>query len=82
MYTGIHLYVSQESYLFEHFDLSFYLKSVLWQMLNCLYSDTYTIYLWVSIISALKCYTLVVTCALMICLICMPSALGPAALRL
>jgi len=40
MYTGIHLNVSQESYLFEPFDLSFDLKSVLWQMLNYLYSET------------------------------------------
>ena len=29
-----------------------------------------------------KCYILLVTCALVIYLICMPSALGPAALRL
>jgi len=53
MYTGIHLNVSQESYLFEFLDLSFDLKSVLWQMLNCLYSETYMIYLWVSILHQL-----------------------------
>jgi len=53
MYTGIHLYVSQESYLFELFDLSFYLKSVHWQMLNCLYSEICMIYLWVSILHQL-----------------------------
>jgi len=47
---GIHLNVSQKRYLFELFDL----KSVLWQMLNCLYSETCIIYLWVSIISAWK----------------------------
>ena len=28
-----------------------------------------------------KCYILLVTCALMICLICIPSSLGPAAFR-
>jgi len=55
MYTGIDLNVSQESYLFELFDLSFDLKSVLWQILCCI---------------------LVATCALVICLICMPLALG------
>jgi len=48
MYTCIHLNVSRESYLFQLFDLSLDLKSVLWQMLNCLYSETYMIYLWVS----------------------------------
>jgi len=53
MYTGIHLNVSRESYLFEFFDLSFDLKSVLWQMLNHLYSETYMIYLWVSILHQL-----------------------------
>jgi len=53
MYTSIHLNVSQESYLFEFFDLSFDLKSVLWQMLNFLYSETYMIYLWVSILHQL-----------------------------
>jgi len=50
MYTSIHLNVSQESYLLELFDLSFDLKSMLWQMLKFLYSETYTIYLWVSIL--------------------------------
>jgi len=50
MYTGIHLNVSQESYLFELFDLSFDLKSVLWKMFNCVYSETCMIYLWVSIL--------------------------------
>jgi len=79
MYTGMHLDVSQESY-FLNSNLFFDLKSVLWQMLNCFYSETYAIYLWVSIISARKCYVLVVTCALVICLICIPSALRPAAL--
>jgi len=53
MYTSIHLNVSRESYLFELFGLSFDLKSVLWQMLNCLYSETYMIYLWVSILHRL-----------------------------
>jgi len=53
MYTGIHLNVFWESYLFELFDLSFDLKSVFWQMLNCLYSETYMIYLRVSILHQL-----------------------------
>jgi len=53
MYTGIHLNVSRESCLFELFDLSFDLKSVLWQMLNYLYSESYMIYLWVSILHRL-----------------------------
>ena len=49
----IHLNVSWESYLLEHFDLSFDLKLVLWQVLNYLYSKTYMIYLWVSILHQL-----------------------------
>jgi len=53
MYTGIHLNISRESYLFELFDLSFDLKSVLWEMLNYLYSETYMIYLWVPILHQL-----------------------------
>jgi len=53
MYTGIHLNASWESYLFELFDLSFDLKSVLWQLVNCLYSETYMIYLWILILHQL-----------------------------
>jgi len=53
MYTGIYLNVSRESYLFKLFDLSFDMKSVLWQILYYLYSETYMIYLWVSILHQL-----------------------------
>jgi len=52
MYTSVHLNVTWES-LFELFDLSFDLKSVLWQVLNCLYSETCMIYLWVSMLHQL-----------------------------
>jgi len=49
MYTGVHLNVSWESYLFEFFDL----KSVPWQLINCIYSETYMIYMWISILHQL-----------------------------
>jgi len=40
-------------HLFELFDLFLDLKSVHWQVLNYLYSETYMIYLWVSILHQL-----------------------------